>query len=140
MVRAGPGRRWSLWVAPLLLVGVAVIGIAGRVAPAVRPAPRGSAAVAGPSAVDVVAVLPPSSGPRAALGVPYQHAREEGTDGLMGGIPFGLPADSPLVRLDRINRFTIDDVALGWSGGSSFPTRVHRIGGLPSYATDPRAR
>jgi hypothetical protein len=129
----------------VLLVGVAALGIAGGISPAARvvPSPSSPAVAALVVVVAPVGVAPaadPSAAARAPLGVPFRHTREEGTDGLMGGIPFGLPADTPLVRLDRVNRFTIDDAALGWSRGSSFPTRVHRIGGLPSYATDPRAR
>ena len=36
--------------------------------------------------------------------------REEGTDGLMGRLPFGLPDDTPLVRAERRDRFVTDDV------------------------------
>jgi hypothetical protein len=131
----------SLWVAPFVLVAVAGIGVAGRVGPpAVRQVPVPS------PAVDEVVRPPVGLGgaadpgePRAAPGVPFQPARHDGTDGLMGGIPFDLPADAPPVAPDRVNRFTIDDVALGWSGGATVPTRLHRIGGLPAYTADPGA-
>ena len=100
---------------PIVLIAVVAIGVAGRPgsgSPDARSVP--SAAPIGPvaaaAAAEAVAAAPSAvAGPRAALGVPYQHDREEGTDGLMGGLAFGLPADTPLVRRERVNRFTIDD-------------------------------
>jgi hypothetical protein len=38
------------------------------------------------------------------------RAREEGTDGLMGRLPFGLPNDTPYPPAERVNKFTIDDI------------------------------
>jgi hypothetical protein len=71
---------------------------------------------------------------------PAGMAREEGTDGLMGRLPFGLPGDTPLVRLERANRFTLDDVRVSWSGYDSTPPWVRRIGALSNFRTDPYQR
>ncbi|MBA2721005.1 MAG: hypothetical protein H0U52_17450 [Chloroflexi bacterium] len=63
--------------------------------------------------------------------------RETGTDGLMGRLPFDLPAD-PLAP--RVNRFTIDDVVPSWSAWDTTPPWVRRLGFLSSYRTDPYMR
>ncbi|HET7029185.1 MAG TPA: hypothetical protein VFI34_01635 [Candidatus Limnocylindrales bacterium] len=107
--------------------------------PSVAPAALGQASVAGRAEASPASPAPAVFA-HAALGIPYQHDREEGTDGLMGGIPFGLPADTPLVRRERVNRFTIDDVSGGWSRPDSPPPWVRRVGGLPTFATDPHER
>jgi hypothetical protein len=70
-------------------------------------------------------------------------AREEGTDGLMGRLPFGLEGDTPLVRVERaprLHRFAIDDVVVSWSALDTTPPWVRRLGGLPNYRTDPYQR
>jgi hypothetical protein len=51
------------------------------------------------------------------------RAREEGTDGLMGRLPFGLPNDTPYPPAERVNKFTIDDV-LGRSSLGTTPPWV----------------
>ena len=69
--------------------------------------------------------------------------REEGTDGLMGRLPFGLEGDRPLVPIDsveRLNRFTIDDRVVGWSTLDTTPPWVRRLGRLPNFRTDPYQR
>jgi hypothetical protein len=66
--------------------------------------------------------------------------REEGTDGLMGRLPFGLPNDTPFPRSEPVNRFILDDVVVGWSSLDTTPPWVRRIGGLSSYVTDPYER
>jgi hypothetical protein len=65
--------------------------------------------------------------------------REEGTDGLMGGIPFGIPGDTPYPRRDAVNRFTIDDLVVTAARLDTTPPWVRRTGGLPTYVTDPAA-
>lgn len=76
-------------------------------------------------------------------------AREEGTDGLMGRLPFGLEGDTPLVAVDAVdagdaverrNRLTIDDAVVGWSTLDTTPPWVRRLGALTSYRTDPYQR
>ena len=57
----------------------------------------------------------------------------------MGAIPFGISGDTPYPRREPVNRFTIDDVVTGWSLGPGAP-RVQRLGGLPTFATDPHER
>jgi hypothetical protein len=72
--------------------------------------------------------------------VPQGHRREEGTDGLMGRLAFGLSDDTPLVALEMVNRFTIDDVRSTWSSLDSTPPWVRRVGGLGNQKTDPYER
>ena len=119
-----------MWVAPLLLVGVVGLGVAGRVGGSGVPSARASGAPVVALAPSVRAEPSPAAA-RAQLGIPYQHDREEGTDGLMGGLAFGLPADTPLVRRERLNRFSIDDVqGLAWRPDGT-PTWVRGAGGPP---------
>ena len=66
--------------------------------------------------------------------------REHGTDGLMGRLPFGLPNDTPTIRVERANRFTLDDVQATWSGYDTTPPWVRRLGGLTNFRTDPYQR
>jgi hypothetical protein len=93
-------------------------------APARAPAP--AAAVA-----SVPPVAPAIAGPRSAA-TPVPHVttrREHGTDGLMGRLPFGLPDDTPIVRVvERHDRFVTDDVARTWSDSSGDgPTPSFRV-------------
>jgi hypothetical protein len=128
-----------VWVAPLLLVGVVGLGLAGRVGGAGPASSRASAAP--PVAIAAPALADPAPATaRAPLGVPYQHVREEGTDGLMGGLAFGLPGDTPLVRRERLNRFTIDDVQHAFSRADRTPPWVRRSGGPAIFSADQLVR
>jgi hypothetical protein len=73
---------------------------------------------------------------------PLRLPREEGTDGLMGRLVFGLPNDTPTIHVEPTNRWTIDDDVTGWSdaGLDTTPPWVRRIGGLSSFVTDPYMR
>ena len=66
--------------------------------------------------------------------------REEGTDGLMGRLPFGLANDTPYPLAERVNKFTIDDVLTGWSASDDTAPWSRRLGGLANYRTDPYER
>jgi hypothetical protein len=129
----------------VLLVGVVGLGVAGRVGGAVTPSPQASrpppVAVAAPAVAEAASTTAgaPLEVPYQ-LGIPYQHVREEGTDGLMGGLAFGLPGDTPLVRRERLNRFTIDDVqALVWQPAGA-PSWVRGAGGPAIVSADPLVR
>ena len=96
--------------------------------------PPAVAAVSARSAAPAAAIapsLPAIAGPRsAATPVPYVTTRREhGTDGLMGRLPFGLPDDTPIVRIvERHDRFVTDDVARTWSDSShDGPTPAFRV-------------
>ena len=136
-------------MAPIALIGIAGVGVLGRIGGSVeRPAP--SVALLASAAPAAAAVPTPShrsdwpaaiSRPGATSPpLPVRPGREEGTDGLMGGRPFHIPGDTPYHPPVLVNRFTIDDVALGWSIGPGMATHVRRVGGLPSYVVDPRER
>lgn len=134
-----------MWVAPALLVAVVGFGVAGRLGGSGVPPPRSSAppvvAVAAASAASAPVVAEPApTAARAPLGIPYQHDREEGTDGLMGGLAFGLPGDTPLVRRERLNRFTIDDVQVSVWRPDGTPTWVRGDGGPAIFSADPLVR
>jgi hypothetical protein len=137
----------------MALIAIVAVALGGRLSSSrAVPAP---VAAASPSAVAVAgaspeATLSPAATPSprsdwpAAIGPhrppPAGTRREEGTDGLMGRLPFGLPDDTPLVRVEPVNRFTIDDVLVGWSGYDSTPPWVRRPGGLGGNVTDPDER
>jgi hypothetical protein len=118
-------------VALAAVVGLAVAGShrETRIDPpaAVAAAPAGTPAAA--------PVAPAIASPRTAA-TPVPHVttrREHGTDGLMGRLPFGLPDDTPIVRVvERHDRFVTDDVARTLSDSShdgptpSFRVRVLR--------------
>ena len=96
-----------------------------------------------------VAAAPPTATPSprsdwpAAIGPrvpPARLPREEGTDGLMGRLAFGLPNDTPTVRVTRENRFTIDDHIVAWAAFDRTPPWVRRLGGLVNFRTDPYQR
>jgi hypothetical protein len=57
------------------------------------------------------------------------RTREEGTDGLMGRLPFGLPNDTPYPRAERVNKFTIDDVLGRATSLGTTPPWVRSRGG-----------
>ena len=120
----------SLLVAPVALVVVVGVGVAGR-GPSSVPAPTPVAtavavAVAVAASVPAVADAAPTPSHRSdwpsAIGRPGRsvapaqrpthRSREEGTDGLMGSLPFGIPGDTPYPRGPLVNRFTIDDVLI----------------------------
>jgi len=63
--------------------------------------------------------------------------REAGTDGLMGRLPFDLPAD-PVAP--GVNRFTIDDVVAQRTNWDTTPPWVRRLGALSGFRTDPYQR
>jgi hypothetical protein len=122
------------------------IGVLGRVTAPPAERPVASSAL---SADALVAAVPTPShrsdwpaaiGRRtvAPTGTPRPD-REEGTDGLMGGIPFGIPGDTPYARRDMVNRFTIDDVVVTAFVNDTTPPWVRRNGGLTSFPTDPAA-
>ena len=122
----------------MTLGAVVAIAIGGRAA---SPVPAG---VSSNEPVIALASLPLTARIRPAP--PAGMEREEGTDGLMGRLPFGLVGDTPLIRIDsagageRINRFTIDDRVVGWSGLDTTPPWVRRMGSLSGYVTDPYER
>jgi hypothetical protein len=58
----------------------------------------------------------------------------------MGRLPFGLPNDTPTIRVERANRFTLDDAAATRSGFDTTPPWVHRLGGVTSVRTDANRR
>ena len=132
---------------PALSLGAVVaLGLGGRTTgPA--PAPRGSEApvVALAPSPPVVEVAPSPPAVRVRPAPPAGMQREEGTDGLMGRLPFGLDGDTPLVPVgadgrSHLNRFTIDDVRAAWSALDTTPPWVRRLGGLPNFRTDPYQR
>ena len=130
-----------LLLPPLALIAVAGIAIFGQTTGREGLRPGGSAApvaliepvsLAGPSIVPgilplrgTVATVP---GPRT---VPAGRRREEGTDGLMGRLPFGLANDTPLVPIVPL---------VGPSTGDSPPPWIRRLTVLGNYRTDPYQR
>ena len=152
-----------MWVAPLVLVGVIAVGVAGREgsvagssAGLAAGSPAGSAA--GPSREPVAAVVaaggheasavttvgdqaapaaaPPVAPPAAPPAErPTHRQREEGTDGLMGSLPFRIPGDTPYVRPALVNRFTIDDAVQVPAPLRTTPPWIRRTGDLTSSAT-----
>jgi hypothetical protein len=139
-----------LLVAPVLLVAVVAVAIAGRTG-APRPVPAAAppslaaqVAEASPQASTAATPSPRSDWP-AAIGERNRPAvvpreREEGTDGLMGRLPFGLAYDTPYPPAERVNKFTIDDVLTGWSASDDAAPWSRRLGALTNYRTDPYER
>jgi hypothetical protein len=130
-----------------VLVGLAVLGQDARPVTGTTPAVSASAPPrAGLFGVALIPMLTPIPFAGVAVTprpVPAGHRREEGTDGMMGRLPFGLDGDTPLVRLGgpgHVNRFTIDDVRTSWSTLDTTPPWVRRLGVLGSQATDPYQR
>jgi hypothetical protein len=133
-------------VPPVALIAIVAVALGGRISSSralARPVPLASAAPVAVSVASPAATPSPRSDWPAAIGphrpapAPAGTRREEGTDGLMGRLPFGLPNDTPLVHVEPVNRFTIDDVRVAWSGYDSTPPWVRRLGGLSGYVTDP---
>jgi hypothetical protein len=120
-----------------VLVGVVGIGIVGRGGTSSPLASTPPILAVAPSAR---IEAPPAAVPGAPLGIPWQHDREEGTDGLMGGLAFGLPGDTPLVRRERLNRFTIDDAHLTVSRPVTTPPWVRGTSGSPALTAGPYER
>jgi hypothetical protein len=81
-------------VAPGLLVTVVAIALGGRM----DPWSSVPAAVPSAASADPVEALAPAATPLPVSLLRARPDREEGTDGLMGGIPFGLPNDNPYSR------------------------------------------
>jgi hypothetical protein len=77
-----------LWVAPVVLIGVVAGGLAGRVAPPARVAPSAAPVAEASSPLEPV-------GTAQLAQRPTHRQREEGTDGLMGSLPFGIAGDTP---------------------------------------------
>ena len=119
-----------------LAVGGRIAGPPPRTGPTASAGVAGITAVVGHGTVDGVSdaassatLLPrdpqadaPTAGPSfrsdwpaaiAAAGrsITSPRSREEGTDGFMGRLPFGLPGDTPFGIPERHNKFTIDDIA-----------------------------
>jgi hypothetical protein len=92
---------------------------------AVAPARTGAPAAAVPPVAPAIAGLRGAATP----GPDVTTRREHGTDGLMGRLPFGLPDDTPIVRVvERHDRFVTDDVARTWSDSSGDgPTPSFRV-------------
>jgi hypothetical protein len=122
---------------PIVLIAVVGLTVVGRLGPESGPLAASAPIAAAPVAVAGFSAAPVLPAGRA---IPAGHRREEGTDGLMGRLPFGLPNDTPFVRVVPTNRFVIDDVHVAWSGFDSTPPWVRRLGGLSSYVTDPYMR
>jgi hypothetical protein len=126
-------------VAPVVLVGVVAVGLAGRVAlpsrVAASAAPVGAAAApVGAAAAPVAEAsspVPPVGAAQATQGLTHRQ-REEGTDGLMGSLPFGIPGDTPYAQRDLVNRFTIDDVVRVAAPFRTTPPWIRRNGALTS--------
>ena len=130
----------------MLLIAVVAIAIAGRGS---RPAPVEQPAAPAVQAAVVTSLPAVTPSPRsdwpAAIADRNRPAvaprkREEGTDGLMGRLPFGLANDTPYPLAERVNKFTIDDVLTGWSAADDAPPWSRRLGGLANYRTDPYER
>jgi hypothetical protein len=132
------------------LVAVVAIAIAGRGSgprpvPAETPANPAVQAAAASLPVATAATPSPRSDWPAAIADRNRPAvapreREEGTDGLMGRLPFGLANDTPYPLAERVNKFTIDDVLTGWSAADDTAPWSRRLGGLANYRTDPYER
>ena len=137
----------------VLLIAVVVVAVVGRIGGPGRVADH-----AGDAARAVAPAIPPAAtneplattsrrsdwpaaiagrGPTATV---QPLPREHGTDGLMGRLPFGLPNDTPTIRDERTNRFTLDDVQAARSGFDTTPPWVQRRGGLTNVRPDPSQR
>jgi hypothetical protein len=134
-------------VALIAVVAIAIAGRAGgpRPGPAEAPARLAVRAADASPPVSKAATPSPRSDWPAAIADRNRQAvalreREEGTDGLMGRLPFGLANDTPYPLAERVNKFTIDDVLTGWSAADDAPPWSRRLGGLANYRTDPYER
>jgi hypothetical protein len=135
-------------VALIAVVAIAIAGRAGGPRPGPAEGPANLAAQAAdtslPAAAAATTPSPRSDWPAAIADRNRQavalREREEGTDGLMGRLPFGLANDTPYPLAERVNKFTIDDVLTGWSAADDAPPWSRRLGGLANYRTDPYER
>jgi hypothetical protein len=125
---------------PIALLAVIGLAIAGGH----RPDPADVAVAPRVESIPPASQAPIAAVERAALTVPIAFAarREQGTDGLMGRLPFGIADDSPLVHVERRDKFIIDDRILTWLEPAYHePNRPSfRQGGLSNYRVDPYAR
>jgi hypothetical protein len=93
-----------------LVVGIALIG-GHRAGPspvavdAAEPAPSQVARAEAPTTSPSLPPVPVLAGPILGGPVILAGEREEGTDGLMGRLPFGLAGDTPTVYWEREDRF-----------------------------------
>jgi hypothetical protein len=99
-----------LLVAPVTLVAIVAIAVAGRGA---RPVPAEQPAV--PAIQAAVASLPAA------------------TPSPRSDWPAALANRNPAA--ERVNKFTIDDVRTGWSASDDAPPWSRRLGGLTNYRT-----
>jgi hypothetical protein len=134
-----------LLLPPLALIAVAGIALFGQTTGREGPRPGGSGAPDGsggpavaviePVVESIVPSVPPLRGTVATVPgprtVPAGRRREEGTDGLMGRLPFGLANDTPLVPIVPL---------VGPSTGDSPPPWIRRLTVLGNYRTDPYQR
>jgi hypothetical protein len=114
-----------LWVAPVVLIGVVAVGLAGRVAPPARIAPSAAPVAEASSPLEPV-------GTAQLAQRPTLRQREVGTDGLMGSLPFGIAGDAPYSRRDLTNRFTIDDTVHVQAPFRAAPPWIRRNAALTS--------
>jgi hypothetical protein len=132
----------------VILIAVVAVAVVGRiggpgpVADHAGPAAQAAAPASAPGATKVpIATTSPRSDWPAALSGRAPAAtvpplpREHGTDGLMGRLPFGLPNDTPTIRVERTNRFTLDDVPATRSGFDTTPPWVRRPAWLAAVRT-----
>jgi hypothetical protein len=138
----------------VILIAVVAVAVVGRiggpgpVADHAGPAAQAAAPASAPGAtkVPIATTSPRSDWPAALSGRAPAAAtvpplpREHGTDGLMGRLPFGLPNDTPTIRVERANRFTVDDVQATSSGFDTTPPWVRRPGGSVNSRKDPYQR
>ena len=130
-------------IALVAVVTLAVVGRAASSSPSERPEASVAAFAEATTLRTPLAELDPNARPTVVPFAPYPipvppPRREQGTDGLMGRLPFDLPPDPPR---DRVDRFTIDDiVVVARPLLSTTPAWVRRLGSLSSYRVDPYQR
>ncbi len=142
MVGNGRAPRLALILPPMVLIAVVALGVAGR-SPATPPRPSATVVAAAPIEARAPFATPsPRSDWPAAIAArnPAPRQREEGTDGLLGRLAFGLPGDTPYARPAPVNRFTLDDTRTSWSGLDSTPPWVRRLSVLGNDRADPSRR
>ena len=125
------------------------VGARPEAAAVASAAPAGLAQPALPARVAVV-VASPSPAFRAdwptairGSGVPVRLPREEGTDGLMGRLVFGLPNDTPIIHRAVVDWSAMVDERAEWSRSRAWDTTppwVRRLGAFNSNLTDPYER
>ena len=135
---------------PIVLIGVVLMALSGR-APGPTAGPRSGASPG--ASVEVVAAkgaeashpaVTPS--PRSDWPAAIGHGqvlpllREEGTDGLMGRLPFGPPNDTPNATPTGFDFSKLDDERASWSADRAASPDSRRLGGLSNYRVDPYER